>query len=172
MSKKVKAANWVHEEIDVLLEEVHSNKETLFSKLGGFITQETKNSIWESITRKVNSVSKSQRTAETCKKKWIDMKYATRQNELHRAQQLKLTGGGPCSSQQRSPYDTKIIAIIGPVSVEGIPSGVDSLSATIKPAEELTTTDFQIPAGKPEGWYPLFSLSLSLSLSHYENTPT
>ena len=100
MSKWAKAANWTHEEINILLEIVHSNKNALYAKLADLITQETKHNIWNSITRKVNSVSKSKRTAETCKKKWVDMKYTARQNELHR----ELMGEDPCSSQQRFPY--------------------------------------------------------------------
>lgn len=121
MASKSKKKNFTSSEIEVLLSEIQKGKSVIFSSVSRGIKGPAKAKEWEKITSAVNAVSPVGRTVPEIKKKWFDMKMASKKRLATARCSMTATGGGQgevCVTEM----DEKIRAIMGDVSVSGIPT--------------------------------------------------
>lgn len=125
--KKQRKANFSTEENEVIVDEVEKNQGILFSKLTNSVTNSRKKKLWDSICAKVNALSKGVcRSTQDVKKRWQDMQSAAKKKEVKRKHEIKKTGGGINESEEINSIDDRILGVLGPVAVDGIPGGIDS----------------------------------------------
>ncbi|XDV33494.1 hypothetical protein PO909_003891 [Leuciscus waleckii] len=125
--KTAKKRNFSDVEIETITREVEKNKIVLFGSLKSGIKGAHKNKIWNQITSSVNSVGVEKRTPAEVKKKWSDIKIATKRRVSALKRSQSQTGGGPPDpSLQLTPNDERVAALIGTVSLEGITGGGDT----------------------------------------------
>ncbi|CAM4657939.1 unnamed protein product [Leuciscus chuanchicus] len=152
--KTAKKKNFSNVEIETITREVERNKIVLFGSLKSGIKGAHKNKIWTQITSSVNSVGVEKRTPAEVKKKWSDIKIATKRHVSALKRSQSQTGGGPPDpSLQLTPNEERVATLIGMASLEGITGGGD------------TDDIHALQAPAPSRHLPLSpSRSLSLSL--------
>jgi len=123
---KKKSSNFTKAEVEVLVNEVELNKETLFGKLSMQLTADTKKKCWEGITERINEVGAGEpRTEKSVRKKWSDLTSRTKKAEAERRREMFATGGGECSHTATSDTELKIIQVVGTEVIEGVLPGMD-----------------------------------------------
>ena len=84
MAKRAKKRNFTNTELEILVNEVESNQQILFSSFtAGGITNKRKNAAWENVTNAVNSVGSEERTVPEINKKWFDIKRLAKNVSQH-----------------------------------------------------------------------------------------
>ncbi len=120
MAKRSKKRNFTNTELEVLVDEVESNQQILFSSLtAGGITNKRKNAAWEKVTDAVNSVGSEERTVPEIKQKWFDNKVLAKKCITAHRREMSVTGGGQ-TTMELSPLDNRIASIIGDTALSGI----------------------------------------------------
>jgi len=124
---KRKSCNFTNLEIETIVDEVESRKDTLFAKFSSAVTKRVKDEAWESVTAKVNAVNAGEvRPVKSVKKKWQDMASNAKRKEAGRRREMAATGGGTVQVLEDLHENAKILAMIAPVAIEGVPAGVDT----------------------------------------------
>lgn len=115
-AKKPKSKNWTTKETVILLEEVQTEYTLLVSQFQNSVTTKKKQAIWKRIADRVNCVGGENRTAESCKKRWKDLK----SSYLNKPKFNSGTGGGKPAPPV--PFEDLLEQIIGQSNLtEGIP---------------------------------------------------
>ncbi len=92
MASKSKKKNFTSSEIEVLLSEIQKRKSVIFSSISSGIKGPAKE--WEKIMRAVNAFSPVGRTITEIKKKWFDMKMASKKRLATARRSMTATEGG------------------------------------------------------------------------------
>ncbi|KAK2878655.1 hypothetical protein Q8A67_019446 [Cirrhinus molitorella] len=142
MAKRAKKRNLTNTELEVLVDEVESNQQILFSSLtAGGITNKRKNATWEKVTSAVNSVGSEERTVPEIKKKWFDIKVLAKKRVTAHRREISATGGGQTTTEL-SPLDNRIACIIGDTALSGINKDGDTdLLTTQQPGPSNTESE-------------------------------
>uniref|UniRef100_A0A672G0Y3 Myb/SANT-like DNA-binding domain-containing protein n=1 Tax=Salarias fasciatus TaxID=181472 RepID=A0A672G0Y3_SALFA len=119
-----KKRNFSEVEINTLTSEVEQNRHVLFGSLKTRIKGAQKNAVWKKITGAVNSVATEERTPAKVKKKWSDLKLATKKRVAALRRSSTETGGGPPDpSLTLTATEEKISSLIGAASIIGVCGG-------------------------------------------------
>ena len=102
-------------------------------------TNERKKKVWKNINAKMSAVGDTKRCSDDVRKKWQDwsIKVITKLPNSRLPSQVKgkkyrlvrnyrATGGGPEEAPKLTAIEEKILAIIGPTAVNGLPSTSDT----------------------------------------------
>lgn len=126
MAKRARKKNFTNTELEILVNEVESNQQILFSSFtAGGITNKRKNAAWENVTNAVNSVGSEERTVPEIKKKWFDIKVLAKKRVTAHRREMSATGGGQTTTEL-SPLDNRIACIIGDTALSGITKDGDT----------------------------------------------
>jgi len=121
-----KSCNFTKAEIEVLVNEVDLNKETLFGKLNMQLTADMKKKCWEGIANKVNEVGAGEvRSEKAVHKKWTGLTSRTKKAEAGRRREMFATGAGEYSQATASDMELKVINLMGNEVIEGVVPGMD-----------------------------------------------
>ncbi|XP_059204107.1 uncharacterized protein LOC131983404 [Centropristis striata] len=140
--------NFSEAEIEVILGEVESKKNILFSSVSSGVTGTGKAKAWREVTDAVNVVSVVQRTTAEVKRKWFDIKLDAKKRISAHKKSASATGGGR-SESKLSVADERIAGIIGETSLSGIiPEGDSDMPAleSTSDAGECSSHDVAFPA--------------------------
>ncbi|XP_029959996.1 myb-related transcription factor, partner of profilin-like [Salarias fasciatus] len=122
-----KKRNFSELEIDTLTSGVEVNQEVLFGSLKTGIKTAHKKAVWKKITAAVNSVAVDQRTPSEVKKKWSDLKLATKKHvSALRRSGMRAGRGQPDASLILTAAEQKIASIIRSELDGGICAGGDT----------------------------------------------
>ncbi len=75
--------------IDILLSEIQKRKSVIFSSISSGIKGPAKAKEWEKITSAVNAISPAGRTVTEIKKKWFNMKMASKKRQHNTSAGIK-----------------------------------------------------------------------------------
>ncbi len=118
MASKSKKKSFTSSEIEVLLSEIQKRKSIIFSSVSGGIKGPAKAKEWEKISA-VNAVSPVGCTNKEIKKKWFNMKMASKKHLATARLSMTATGGDQgeiCITEM----DEKLRGIIGDAALSGI----------------------------------------------------
>ncbi|KAL4720957.1 hypothetical protein ACJJTC_012271 [Scirpophaga incertulas] len=86
--------------------------------------------LWVDLTNILNAVGGGvSKTTEKWKKVWADLKSKTKKKGLTIRCHDRGTGGGPSNQQKLSPFEERVLSILGPLAVEG-QSSIEELGFT------------------------------------------
>ena len=127
MAATKRSSNFSRGEVGVLVEEVGRRKELLFGKhdSGIEVNNGAKKRAWESIAEAVSTAGNSVRDVNSIKKKWADIKSATKKKAAKHKMLSQKTGGGP-PPPPMDELEEKVASLIGPAAIEGVAGGIDS----------------------------------------------
>ncbi|XP_056225015.1 nuclear apoptosis-inducing factor 1-like [Seriola aureovittata] len=146
-----KKRNFSEMEIDILTSEVAQNKDVLFVSLKSGITGAHKTAVWKRETEAVNSVAIEERTPAEVKKKWSDLKLATKKRVTALKRNIRQTGGGqPDSSLILTGTEEKIASLIGSESISGISGGGDTDALASEPEQNEPGTSGMSARSPPQ----------------------
>ncbi|KAA0723921.1 hypothetical protein E1301_Tti015391 [Triplophysa tibetana] len=140
-----KKRNFSELEIETLTTQVGNHSLVLFGSLKSGVKGGHKKAIWKKITDVVNSVGIESRTPAEVKKKWSDLKLATKKRVAVMKRIMETGAGQPDSSLVLMPIEERIAAIIGLPSVSGISGGGDTDASVSEQDEEQSTSAVQPP---------------------------
>ncbi|RVE47927.1 hypothetical protein evm_007441 [Chilo suppressalis] len=116
MESRVRASP---EQLSTLLEFMESHG-TLARPLAGAQGRVRSDRLWADLTNILNAVGGGvNKTTDKWKKVWADWKSKTKKKGLIIRSHARGTGGGPASRQILSALDERVLAIMGPLAVEG-----------------------------------------------------
>uniref|UniRef100_A0A3B3QC92 Myb/SANT-like DNA-binding domain-containing protein n=1 Tax=Paramormyrops kingsleyae TaxID=1676925 RepID=A0A3B3QC92_9TELE len=134
-------------ELSVLVDEVERNRAILFSRLKNVTINADKKRAWEDITDKINSVGHGWRcTAVDVRGKWRDYASVTKRKAAGLRREQERTGGGSTSLPPLIPGEERVLAILGPEALEGVPGGIDVCGLRTSQTSMLST-----PRSPPPG---------------------
>ena len=73
-AKKTRKANFTENQLRTLVYLFSESKSLLQTKHSNTATNDRKAKVWASITSAINTISKTRRTVDNCKKKWLELK--------------------------------------------------------------------------------------------------
>ncbi|RVE39790.1 hypothetical protein evm_015560 [Chilo suppressalis] len=116
MESRVRASP---EQLSTLLEFMESHGD-LARPLTGAQGRVRSDRLWADLTNILNAVGGGvNKTTDKWKKVWADWKSKTKKKGLIIRSHARGTGGGPASQQILSALDERVLAIMGPLAVEG-----------------------------------------------------
>ncbi|XP_076086463.1 uncharacterized protein LOC143057109 [Mytilus galloprovincialis] len=112
-------------EVDVLIEKVRCQSDTLFSRFSDTLTNKKKKSAWMEVQNSVNATSMVYRNVDEIKKKWDDVKRNTKKRAASVRRDRNLTGGGESCVEPLSSVEEAVVSLIGEEKIYGISEGLD-----------------------------------------------
>lgn len=127
MAKRARKPNFKTEELDILADEVDTNKIILLGKLSDVTTCEKKKKVWTQITAKINANCGNTRTIDEVRKKWQDWSSNVKGKRCSEIRERKKTGGGEVDLEDTklSQVEMKVVGIMGPTAISGVSGGTD-----------------------------------------------
>ncbi|KAJ1152756.1 hypothetical protein NDU88_005531 [Pleurodeles waltl] len=122
--KKKRKCRFSAEEQEILVKEVTEHQHQLFvtSKL----PISRRESIWQQIVNKINSVAEVRRTVIECKKHWHDCKRRTKEKMARNRKAALQTGGGSPAHQEALDHMEEMVAAVIPEEIVTGIQGQDS----------------------------------------------
>ncbi|KAL2079803.1 hypothetical protein ACEWY4_025547 [Coilia grayii] len=126
-------------EVSALVTEVFDHRSILFSRFKTSVTNADKKTAWAEVTGRVNAVGQGYtRTVEEVRIKWRDFSSATKKKAAALRREREQTGGGSTSLAPLTPEEERVLAVLGPEAVEGIPGGIDTRTPGPPPSTSRT----------------------------------
>jgi hypothetical protein len=119
------------------VEEVEKNKVLLLGKLTDTATNERKKTMWVTIAGRLSAVGNNKRSPAEIRNKWLDWAIQTKGRMAKQIRESGATGGGPRVEETFTPLEDNILDIMGTTAVEGLPTGVDTLSVNDNSHDQL-----------------------------------
>ena len=120
-TKKTRKTRFTQEENTVLVSEYGKYKNTIESKFSDTLNLNKKKVAWTKMTDAVNSVNPSvKRTADGIKKRWQDIKSATKTKACIMRRETKKTGGGKSEAEELTEYEQLAVSLLGKTTIEGV----------------------------------------------------
>ena len=139
------------DELEVLVDDIHCQKNILLSKFTDAQAAQTKNNAWRAIAAKVSAVANVGRTADEIRRKWQDWASVVKQKELSRQKSAGKTGGG---IEERpivlTAIEETVLAILGSTACEGVAGAIDSHSKLPPQKKQKVRDDVEVPAVGPQ----------------------
>ncbi|KAL2099556.1 hypothetical protein ACEWY4_003950 [Coilia grayii] len=124
--RQKKKPHFTAHELSALVTEVFDRRSVLFSRFKTSVTNADKKTAWAEVTGRVNAVGQGYtRTVEEVRIKWRDFSSATKRKAAARRREREQTGGGSTSLAPLTPEEERVLAVLGPEAVGGIPGGID-----------------------------------------------
>ncbi|XP_062620665.1 nuclear apoptosis-inducing factor 1-like [Saccostrea cucullata] len=123
--KRARSTNFSIMEISTIHNEVKQNS-ILESKHSNTVTNQKKQSVWKSITEKVNAVGTAHRTVTEVKDKWRNMCRDAKQKFAEHKRESKKTGGGPPPTPLSQTVSDIVDLYKDSSSFVGIPGGIET----------------------------------------------
>ncbi|KAL2087183.1 hypothetical protein ACEWY4_018242 [Coilia grayii] len=118
-----KKPHFTAHKVSALVTEVFDRRSVLFSQFKTSVTNADKKTAW-AVTGRVNAVGQGYtRTVEEVRIKWRDFSSATKKKAAARRREREQTGGGSTTMATLTPEEERVLAVLGPEAVEGIPGG-------------------------------------------------
>jgi hypothetical protein len=89
-------------------------------------TNERKKKVWKNINAKMSAVGDTKRCSDDVRKNWQDWSSQIKGKKYRLVRNYRATGGGPEEAPKLTAIEEKILAIIGPTAVNGLPSTSDT----------------------------------------------
>ncbi|XP_048118556.1 myb-related transcription factor, partner of profilin-like [Alosa alosa] len=139
--------NFTPQELSVLVDLVDQHRQVLFSKFKNARSNAAKTQQWQHITDRVNAVGLScRRTVEDIRSKWRDYSSVTKRKAATLRRERERTGGGRTSLPSLTAEEERVVAILGPEALEGVPGGIDMFARRRTSAPESPPCQSQGPS--------------------------
>lgn len=133
--------NFSEREVEIIVEEIEKQKQTLVSHFNAGVTHMAKNNAWMEILKKVNAVTTCPRELPEVKKKWSDMKTEVRR----KVAQARATIEGTAADCAPVPViltamQQRICNLLGEATIISLPAGDPEAEITL-PVTTVTLTE-------------------------------
>nr|XP_037285075.1 nuclear apoptosis-inducing factor 1-like [Rhipicephalus microplus] len=123
--KRARQPNFTKEELAILVDGYEANQRAIENRGEGPRGSQAKHRAWEDITATLFAVSGIVRTPAEVRKKWCDVKSATKARAAAvRCSQAK-TGGGPEDVPPLNEFETLVANALDPEAISGISGSMD-----------------------------------------------
>ena len=89
------------------------------------------------VEAEVYAVSGVRRSPSELKKKWSQIKTATKGRVASVSKEQRVTGGGPKLEPDLSEHESRVVSIMGSVCTHGLASGVDTCDSFLQTASGM-----------------------------------
>ncbi|KAL3213582.1 hypothetical protein MRX96_035314 [Rhipicephalus microplus] len=123
--KRARQPNFTKEELAILVDGYEANRRAIENRGEGPRGSQAKHRAWDDITATLFAVSGIVRTPAEVRKKWCDVKSATKARAAAvRCSQAK-TGGGPEDVPPLNEFETLVANALDPEAISGISGSMD-----------------------------------------------
>ncbi|XP_068089456.1 uncharacterized protein [Hyperolius riggenbachi] len=123
---RVRGIRFSEQENLILCEEVVQQFPELYGHLSGKTDVRTKERLWATIRAAIRDVEGVDRTAQTCRKRFTDIKLKLHKKLTKLRHYATGSGGGPPASLKLTPYEEVVEPFIQTEALHGIPGGYDA----------------------------------------------
>lgn len=133
--------NFSEREVEIIVEEIEKQKQTLVSHFNAGVTHMAKNNAWMEILKKVNAVTTCPRELPEVKKKWSDMKTEVRRKVAQARAAIEGTAAD-CAPVPviLTAMQQRICNLLGEATIISLPAGDPEAEITLPVTVEAATT--------------------------------
>ncbi|CAG9763560.1 unnamed protein product [Ceutorhynchus assimilis] len=133
-----KGGSLTREQKKVLIQFIEDHPELKTSKFSKDFTFKKGQALWEEISSILNAMPGANKGWIKWRKTWHDIKNAVKTKSATIRRHLDQTGGGPPINEEITNEDQKILNLISPVVIEGMPEVAESMTVfTMPPKKEV-----------------------------------
>lgn len=148
---KKRKMNFSEREVEIIVEEIEKQKQTLVSHFNAGVTHMAKNNAWMDILKKVNAVTTCPRELPEVKKKWSDMKTEVRRKVAQARAAIEGTAAD-CAPVPviLTAMQQRICNLLGEATIISLPAGDPEAEISLPVAVSAATT-VTLTEGKHDG---------------------
>ncbi|KAM4720326.1 nuclear apoptosis-inducing factor 1 isoform 1-T1 [Anableps anableps] len=138
---KKRKMNFSEREVEIIVEEIEKQKQTLVSHFNAGVTHMAKNNAWMDILKKVNAVTTCPRELPEVKKKWSDMKTEVRRKVAQARAAIEGTAAD-CAPVPviLTAMQQRICNLLGEATIISLPAGDPEAEITLPVTVNAATT--------------------------------
>ncbi|PWA24054.1 hypothetical protein CCH79_00019144 [Gambusia affinis] len=138
---KKRKMNFSEREVEIIVEEIEKQKQTLVSHFNAGVTHMAKNNAWMDILKKVNAVTTCPRELPEVKKKWSDMKTEVRRKVAQARAAIEGTAAD-CAPVPviLTAMQQRICNLLGEATIISLPAGDTEAEISLPVAVSAATT--------------------------------
>ncbi|XP_027881536.1 nuclear apoptosis-inducing factor 1 [Xiphophorus couchianus] len=138
---KKRKMNFSEREVEIIVEEIEKQKQTLVSHFNAGVTHMAKNNAWMDILKKVNAVTTCPRELPEVKKKWSDMKTEVRRKVAQARAAIEGTAAD-CAPVPviLTAMQQRICNLLGEATIISLPAGDPEAEISLPVAVSAATT--------------------------------
>ncbi|XP_018578550.1 myb-related transcription factor, partner of profilin-like isoform X1 [Anoplophora glabripennis] len=117
MAFKINHSHW-----EVLVDFMEKHPDLARGSFSGPNGKQEMKKLWQQLSNILNAIGMGERSTEKWQKTWCDLKYTIkkRASQIHKDQ--KGTGGGPSSARNLTPFELRILDVLGNTFHQGVGS--------------------------------------------------
>ncbi|CAG9784260.1 unnamed protein product [Diatraea saccharalis] len=138
-------------QLEILLEFAESHQEIALGRFcGGPLSNQATKQAWEAIALQLNAVADGiTKTPDQWRRYWIEFKAKVKAKAADVRRSASATGGGRSKLIPLSDFDQRVLALLGPVAVEGLPGvripvELPSTSTTPQPSPDVLSPAMEV----------------------------